>query len=226
MERQAAPLYDLVLVVDYYHGIQWLELGAHRMECLPISACDREFHHPYVLSEAERAAYTCDIAFVGTLLPLNLYSRRVRALETLADAGFDLGIWSVHDVPESLRRFVRGGALGEDMLRILSAGKISVNTHGDFSHYGGNLRLFETAAVGAFQVAEDLPGTQTWFTDGQTIALYHTEADLVSKVAYYLAHDAERDAVTQRAREHVYAHHTYDHRVEQVEALLRSMRPD
>lgn len=219
MERRAARLYDLVLVVDYYHGIQWLELGAPRMECLPISACDPEFHHPYVLSETERAAYTCDIAFVGTLVPANLYSRRVRALEALTD--FDLGIWSVHEVPASLRRFVRGAALGEDMLRILSAAKISVNTHGDFSHYGGNLRLFETAAVGVFQMAEDLPGTRIWFSDSETIALYRHEDDLRAKVAYYLSHDAERQAIAQRARAHVYAHHTYDHRAAQVENLLK-----
>lgn len=222
MERQAARLYDLVLVVDYYHGIQWLELGAQRMECLPISACDPEFHHPYALTEAERAAYTCDVAFVGTLAPANLYGRRVRALEALA--GFDMGIWSVHEVPASLHQFVRGGALGEDMLRILSAAKICVNTHGDFSHYGGNLRLFETAAVGVFQVAEDLPGTRSWFTDGETILLYKSEADLREKVAYYLAHDAEREAIVQQAREHIYAHHTYDHRVARVEELLQDIR--
>lgn len=224
MERQAARLYDLVLVVDYYHGIQWLELGAQQMECLPISACDPAFHHPYDLTDSEREAYTCDVAFVGTLVPANLYSRRVRALEALAEAGFDLGIWSVHEVPTSLRPYVRGGALGEDMLRILSAAKICVNTHGDFSHYGGNLRLFETAAVGVFQVAEDLPGTRTWFTDGETIALYQNEADLREKVAYYLAHDAERQAIIRQAQDHVYTHHTYDHRVARVEILLSQLR--
>ena len=33
IERQAVRLYELVLVNDYYHGIQWLELGAKKMEC-------------------------------------------------------------------------------------------------------------------------------------------------------------------------------------------------
>ena len=224
IERAAARLYDLVLVNDYYHGIQWLELGAKRMECLPTAACDPDFHHPYTLSAEERAVYACDVAFVGTLVPDHLYSRRVRALEALR--GFDLGIWSVHDVPASLRPYVRGRALGETMLHILSATKICFNTHGDFVYYGGNMRLFEVAGAGICQVTDDLPGTRLWFPDidGQpTIITYKDEADLQEKVAYYLAHDAERHAIARRAQAYVYAEHTYDRRVERFEELIRDL---
>ncbi len=224
IDRAAMPLYDLVLVNDYYHGIQWLELGAKKMECLPISGCDPDFHRPYALTDAERAAYACEIAFVGTLVPDHLYSRRVRALEALSD--FDLGIWSVHDVPASLRKFVRGAALGEDMLKIISAAKLCLNPHGDFMHYGGNLRLFEVAGAGVCQISDDLPGTRRWFpeVDGTpTMITYADEADLRAKAGYYLAHDAERAAIAQQARTHVYALHTYDHRAEALDALLTSL---
>ncbi len=221
IDRAAAPLYDLVIANDYYHGIQWLELGAKRMECLPLSACDPDFHHPYALSDDERAAYACDIAFVGTLVPDNLYSRRVKALEALTD--FDLGIWSVHDVPPSLRKFVRGRALGEDMLKILSASKLCFNTHGDFVFYGGNLRLFEVAGAGICQITDDLPGTRAWFPqiDGEPMILTYSDVDdLRAKVAYTLAHDDERQQMAQRAQAHAYTHHTYDHRAAQLEGLL------
>jgi len=221
MERRAAPLYDLVLVNDYYHGVQWLELGAKQMEALPIAACDPDFHHPYDLTDEERAAYSCDVAFVGTLVPGNLYSRRVAALEALRD--FDLGVWSVHDVPASLRPHLRGSALGETMLRIFSAAKICVNPHGDFMLHGGNMRLFEAAGVGIFQLAEDLPGVREYFTPGETIVTYQDHDDLREKVAYYLAHEDERQAIAERARQHVYAQHTYDQRVARVEALLMQM---
>ncbi|MGQ9889116.1 MAG: CgeB family protein [Aggregatilineales bacterium] len=218
VERQAAPLYDLVLVNDYYHGIQWLELGAQQMACLPLSACDPDFHRPYDLTPQERAAYSCDIAFVGTLLPDSLYSSRVRALEALAD--FDLGIWSVHEVPPSLRRFARGSALGETMLRALSAAKITVNPHGNFMRYGGNMRLFEAAGVGTLQLTDDLPGVRQWFSPGETIVTYSDPADLRDKARYYLAHDEARTALAAAARQHVYAYHTYDQRVMAFERLL------
>jgi spore maturation protein CgeB len=222
IERQAARLYDLVLVNDFYHGVQWLELGAAQMECLPIAACDPTFHHPYTLTPEEEAAYHCDIAFVGTLVPNNLYSRRVQALEALRD--FDLGIWSVHDVPASLRPHVRGAALGQQMLRVLSAAKLTINIHGDFMRYGGNMRLFEAAGVGVVQIADDLPGHHVWFTPGENIITYTSADDLRAQVTHLLAHADERQALAQRAREHVYAHHTYSQRVDRLETLLAALK--
>lgn len=221
IERKAARLLDLVIVNDYYHGIQWLELGAKHMDCMPLVACDPEFHHPYSLTDEQRKAFTCDIAFVGTLIPDHLYSSRIQALEALRD--FDLGVWSVHDVPASLRPFSRGGALGEDMLEVLSAAKMTINTHGDFMRYGGNMRLFEAAAVGVFQITDDLPGIQRWFTEGETIVTYKDQDDLCAKARYYLDHDNEREALIKRARDHVYAHHTYTQRVERLEALVSAL---
>lgn len=218
IERAAARLYDLVLVNDYYHGIQWLELGAAQMECLPISACNPAFHRPYELTPQQRQDYTCDIAFVGTLIPNHLYSLRVKALEALKD--FNLGIWSVHDVPASLKRHFRGYALGEDMLEVFSAAKLTINVHGDFMRYGGNMRLFEAAGVGILQLADDLPGTHQWFTEGETIVTFRDMDDLRAKAAYYLSHDAERERLAQAAQAHVYAHHTYDQRIARVEELL------
>jgi spore maturation protein CgeB len=191
------------------------------MECLPISACDPDLHHPYELTDLERQTYTCDIAFVGTLVPNNLYSLRVRALEAICD--FDLGIWSVHDVPDSLRKYVRGRALGKDTLRILSAAKISVNTHGDFVQYGGNIRLFEAAGVGSFQIADDLPGVREWFKVGENIVTYCDLDDLRQKVSYYLAHKNEREQIARSAQAHVYQHHTYDQRAQRVEELIADL---
>jgi hypothetical protein len=122
---------------------------APRAEALPLSAVDPTFHHTCRLTDGERAAYAAEVAFVGTLVPRTLYGERVTALEALQE--FNLAIWSIHEVPESLRRFHRGALLGEPMLRALSAAAITVNPHGDFMRHGGNLRLFELCGIGAFR---------------------------------------------------------------------------
>ncbi|HYO88465.1 MAG TPA: glycosyltransferase, partial [Candidatus Limnocylindrales bacterium] len=112
------------------------------------------------------------------------------------------------------------------MERIVSAGKISVNPHGDFMLYGGNLRLFEAAGAGVFQISDDLPGTREWFPDVNgmpTIALYADDDALVDKVRHYLVQEDERLAVAEVARAHVYARHTYDARVARVEEGLASL---
>jgi spore maturation protein CgeB len=218
MERQAAELYDLVIVNDYYHGIQWLELGAKKMTCLPFSAIDPDFHQPRQLSPAEKQAYACDVSFVGTLLPTKLYSERVDALIALRN--FNVGIWSVHDVPPVLKPNVRGYALGETMLRVLSGATISLNVHGNFMRYGGNMRLFEAAGVGAFQITDNRPGIYEWFKANEHLVVYDSLDELREKVSYYLAHPNEREQIAASAREHALKHHTYDQRLMQLEAQL------
>lgn len=216
-ERAAAPLYDLVLVNDRYHGAQWRELGAKQVACLPYVAIDPDFHVPQPITDVPNA-YLCDLGFVGTLVPGKLYSERVAALESLRD--FDLGIWSVHDVPASLALFHRGYALGDEMLQVLSSVKICVNTHGDTMRYGVNLRLFECAALGVFQIVDDRPGVSECFTVGEHLVTFSDQEDLREKARYYLAHDEERLQMAAAARAHVLAHHRYDQRVARVEELL------
>ena len=165
--------------------------------------------------------YLCDIGFVGTLLPHNLYSERVAALESLLD--FDLGIWSIHELPKSLRAAYRGRALGVSMLQVLSSVKISINAHGDFMRYGGNMRLFESAALGAFQIVDDRPGVREWFTVGEHLEIFQDVDELRDKVAHYLAHDDERRQMAAAAREHALKTHTYAHRLARVEELLRDI---
>ena len=222
LDNRAMPLCDLALVNDKYHGMQLLELGARRMVCLPLAAMDPEFHRPRQTDEAQHAALRSDIAFIGTLLPSHLYGERVRALATLHD--FDLGIWSTHDVPPELHPFLRGAALGESMMQALSAAKLTVNPHGQFMRYGGNMRLFEAAGAGTLQLTDDdRAGVHKWFTPGENILTFRDEADLRDKIAYFLAHDDEREDMARRAREHVLAQHRYDQRVDVLETLLAAL---
>ncbi len=222
IERAAAPLYDLVAANDLYHAMQWRELGAPRVEVLPLSAADPNFHRPYALTEQEQRAYGCEVGVVGTLVPAQLYSERVAALEALRD--FELGIWSVHDVPPSLKPFYRGAALGEKMLRITSATKIVVNVHGNFMRWGGNMRLFEACGVGAFQIADDLPAVHKWFTVGEHLVTFRNPQHLRELVAHYLAHADERERIAEAGRAHVHAHHTYAQRMARLMNLAEDIR--
>jgi spore maturation protein CgeB len=216
VERAAAALYDLVVANDFYHAIQWRELGAQRVEALPMSAINPDFHQGAPVDPL------CDVGVVGTLVPPRLYSERVAALEALQD--FDLGIWSAHEVPASLRRFYRGSALGAEMIQITRATRIVINTHGDFMRYGGNMRLFEVCGAGTFQIADDRPGTRDWFTDGEHLAIYRDHAHLRELVAYYLAHDDERQRIAAAGQAHVQAQHTYAHRMTRLMALVEEIR--
>jgi spore maturation protein CgeB len=222
IERVAAPLYDLVVTNDLYHAIQWRELGARRADVLPLSAIDPAFHHPYPLTADERARYACEVGFVGTLVPDVLYRERIEALEALR--GFDLAVWSVHEVPASLRPFHRGPLLGEAMLRAAGAAAVAINPHGDFMRYGGNMRLFELCGVGAFQLTDDRPGVRQWFEPGTHLVTYRDTDDLRRLVGHYLTHETERRAIAEAGRAHVWAHHTYHQRMQRLVALVHEVR--
>lgn len=213
IERAAARLYDWALVNDFYHGVQWQELGTPRMLCLPLAGVDPDFHAP----RPAHAPPDWDVSFVGTLVPHHLYNERVAALSALRE--FRLGVWSVHDVPSELKPFYRGAALGDETMDILSASPMTVNPHGDFMRYGGNLRLFEAAGLGVFQLVDDRPGVAVWFKPDEHLVIYRSPADLRDKVAYYLKHEDERRATAEAARAHALAHHTYAQRVEALQAL-------
>jgi spore maturation protein CgeB len=218
IERSAARLYDLVIANDLYHAIQWKELGARLAEVLPLSAVDPEFHRPANLTAADQERFGCDVGFVGTLVPQSLYSERIAALEALRE--FDLAIWSIHEVPPSLRHAYRGPALGEEMLRATSAAKIVVNPHGDFMRYGGNMRLFEACGAGTFQICDDRPGVHEWFQVGTHLVTYGDTGELKKQVAYYLSHPDERERIASAGQAHVYAHHTYDQRMARLIEMI------
>lgn len=220
IERRAARLYDLVVCNDLYHAVQWQELGAARAEVLPLSAVDPTFHRRREPAIGEPAFEASDIGFVGTLVPRELYSRRIAALESLRE--FDLAIWSVHEVPASLQSAYRGPALGERMVQAISSAKIVVNPHADFMRYGGNMRLFEACGVGALQLVDDLPGVHQWFRVGTDLVSYHNPQDLRDQVAYYLSHDDERRRIAASGQAHVVAHHTYDERMARLVEMIRA----
>ena len=89
--------------------------------------------------------------------------------------------------------------------------------------YGVNLRLFESAALGVFQIVDDRPGVSQHFSVGEHLVTFSDMADLRDKVCYYLAHDDERGRMAAAAREHVLAHHRYDQRVKRVLELLEEV---
>jgi spore maturation protein CgeB len=83
--------------------------------------------------------------------------------------------------------------------------------------YGGNMRLFEAAALGTFQLVDNRPGIHEWFKDGEHLVIYKDTQDLREKAAYYLAHPEERLAIAEAARAYVLAHHTYEQRLDKLE---------
>src|SRR5205085_685289 len=70
-------------------------------------------------------------------------------------------------------------------------------------------RHFEIPAAGGFLLTEPADDLSQFFSPGKEIALYQNTGELIEKIKYYLAHDAERKAIASAGHARVLKDHTY-----------------
>jgi hypothetical protein len=80
-------------------------------------------------------------------------------------------------------------------------------------------RLFDVVACGAPVVSDPVAGIGAIF--GDAVGQYHDVDELASLVATRRTEPDRARALVAEARREVLAHHTFDHRVDQLSALLR-----
>lgn len=157
------------------------------------------------------APYRCDVTTAG-----NLHAHRVAVFRHLAE--FDVKIWGA---PPPAWLNLRGvGAMFqgryvayEEKAVAFTAAKIVVNTLYPSEIEGVNVRAFEAAGVGAFQLIDWRPGLHDLFEDRKEIVSYRGMPDLVEKVRYYLERPDERTAIAAAGKARAHREHTYGHRL-------------
>ncbi len=176
-------------------------LGHDQVYWLPLGAA-ADVHRDHALPRQY------DVAFVGNIDRAHQATPRARRLALLASR------YKTNDFTQS--------AMPADVGRIYSQAKIVFNTSisGDVT-----MRLFEGAACGAL-VLSDVPAAENGCDDllrpGVDYATYLDDADLISKVDYFLANDAERARIAASGHARVLAEHTYAHRTRQLAQTMRS----
>ncbi len=85
-----------------------------------------------------------------------------------------------------------------------------------------NMRIFEVLCSGALLLTNELPHddlARLGLREGEHLVSYRTPTELMSRIDYYLQHDAERTAIAQRGMAEALRVHTYQHRMEQLLAV-------
>lgn len=114
------------------------------------------------------------------------------------------------------RRIIDEPIWGKDVIEMLAGSKIVLNiTRTDFygAETGVNLRIFEALSVGAFLLTDYCPEVADLFNIGQEIEVYRSSEELIDKVEYYLAHDAERARIARAGAMALRERHTWAHRI-------------
>jgi len=78
-------------------------------------------------------------------------------------------------------------------------------------------RSLELPACRAFQLCNYMDDLDNYgFYDGDNIAVFHDQSDMLDKIQYYLKHEDEREMIAQHAYAHVLAHHTWQQRFQGI----------
>ena len=227
---EIGPLYDFIFCA----GTEAVELfnkaGIRGAIWVPF-ACESETQKRRQLTEEERRAYGCDVAFVGTVDP-DYYPVRVECLEAISD--FNIGIWGpgAEKIPSSspVKSRVRGQKTTPEIwTRIYSASKIVLCMHYRNPKrpalcYQASPRVFEALACASFLLTDDQADVNSVFEDGRHLVVFKDPADLRKKVEYYLARPEERARIAAAGYEEVMRKHTYANRIENIFAVIGGKR--
>jgi spore maturation protein CgeB len=221
--RELIPRYDFILtygggppVVEAYRS-----LGA--ADCIPIyNAFDQETHHP----APPDPRFAGDLAFLGNRLP----DREARVQEFFLHPATRL----------PGRRFVLGGSgWGENVAitpNVNYVGHVYTHEHNAFNAtplavlninrqsmadvgFSPPTRVFEAAGAGACLISDSWPGIEQ-FLEPEREVLIAADGEEVIEQLERLTRDRARE-IGAAARRRVLAHHTYEDRATQVEAVFR-----
>lgn len=81
-------------------------------------------------------------------------------------------------------------------------------------------RRFRAMASGAFVLCNWHPGIEIDFELGKHLVTWKTIEEISPLIDYYLAHEDERNAIAKAGCAHVYANHSWDARVAQLQEII------
>lgn len=221
----AAPYYDFLFCGGTEAVEIFINLKYKNVEWLPF-AYDPQFHFPVKANGNEHAPFSRDVVFVGSNYP-----SRLHLFESLAKGDYNLGIWGsgwdkISSNSPIKKHIQKIHTEPEEWIKIYSLSKIILVAHysedQEMPVYQASPKIYEALACGGFIICDNQKDVNTLFKDGEHLVIFQDTKDLNEKIAYYLAHETERQEISKRGRNEVLAKHTYAHRIKQMLETLNS----
>lgn len=104
-------------------------------------------------------------------------------------------------------------AYNQKKAEIFCRSKINLNNLQYGEILGQNVRLFEIAGSGGFQLIQYNESLDDLFINGEEIISYNSTNDLIDKINYYLTNEDERNKIISASKKRALNEHTYIHRI-------------
>ncbi|OGF56221.1 MAG: hypothetical protein A2452_13495 [Candidatus Firestonebacteria bacterium RIFOXYC2_FULL_39_67] len=222
--------YDYVFLGDPYSIDQINIIKDGKVGYLP-GAVDETVYKRIKLSKNETDEYSCDISFVGSAYTSDGSSiYRASILSELAEYGMKIygekKWWlEVNKIFQKLDNAIVGHILtAEQANKLFNVSKIVMNIHHPQIKYATNIRTFEIAASGAFQLADYKDALNDLFKLNTQIVTFKSTGELKEKAKYYISHEEETRSIAESLRREVLEKHTYSIRMREMLDILNKSK--
>jgi spore maturation protein CgeB len=199
---RAIPHYDWIFTTKSF-GLTDLEskFGFTRASFLP-HAYHPEVHRKFRCDASDHERYGCDVSFIGTWSP-----KKQALLETLIARrpGVKLRIWGMQweRAGARLQPWVEAReVLGAEYAKAIRLSKVNLGILSEMRKgaSSGDLitaRTFHIPACGGFMLHERTDEVAQFFEEGRDCAMFADADEMARKVAHYLDHPDEREAIAE-----------------------------
>jgi len=185
---EGIPFYDLYVCTKRAIMDEVQQAGCQKVVYVPF-AYEPKLHFPERPSAGEEAKrFSSDVVFVGAA-----DRDRLPIMRKLVAGPWQLNLYGgFWNRDRQLKNYYRGFVLGRDYRLVLGGAKVCLGLVRRANRDGHSMRSFEIPACGAFMLAERSDEHLEFFKEDKEAAYFGSDEELLSKVRYYLSHEAER----------------------------------
>ncbi len=192
------PIYDIHFSPRYSLKDDYLSFGAKRFELLNWYYRFGINYDKYALP---RSKFLFDSTFIGAWS-----IRRENILSVLNDKKLKINGWGWNEKAVNIsNNWSVSGNLGiVEMSDIFYNSKINLNILTIENRDENNLRNFEIAATGGFQLSEKSDSIISLFEENKEIVCFESNEELLSKYEFYLNNDSAREKVAINSQKKIF----------------------
>jgi spore maturation protein CgeB len=204
--------YDFLFFKDPYIVKNFNNILKSQIHYLP--ECFNPNRHTIEVGKYDSDFYKCDITTAG-----NQHSWRNIFFEHLK--GYDIKFWGLNPpiwMPRGLlHSFYQGKPVyNTEKAEAFINSKIVLNNLHYSEIEGLNVRCFEAAGIGAFQIVDWRPGLNDLFIENDEIVSFKTIDELKDKLNFYLSNEHERNRIAINGKKRAFKDHTYQVRLQKL----------
>ena len=204
----------------YFDAVMEAQLnisGANIIEPMLTTDVLEKLQEYFKLEKSEGSFSDIGLIFQTTVLGFKIAEvQRRRALIELSKY-FKVNVFSNSDVSDLVRVQYMGSVdYWSELPKVFRESKVNLNFTIPNIKSGIPLRVWDVLGARGFLLTNYQAEIPLYFKEGEDLVCFDGIEDLKEKVAYYLAHDRERNEIAWNGYEKVKQHHSYVNRIQEM----------